>query len=70
MTSRTDALRVCADLRPRLAEIRQEAKLACIVNPLAWIAVHGVSLSEYLAQVDKLDRLCAQAEAELAKGQA
>jgi hypothetical protein len=38
------------------------------MNPLAWLAVHGVSLAEYLAQLDKLDSLCTKAEAELAAG--
>src|SRR5262249_5037201 len=44
----------------------EKMKLACVANPPAWLVVQGVSLSEYLVQLDKLDGLCARCEAELA----
>jgi len=65
MTDRTEILRAYAGLRPRLAEIREQAMRACFINPVAWLAVHGVSLAEYLTRLDKLDELCAKAEADL-----
>lgn len=66
MSARADVLRAYADLRPCLAEIRRDATLACMLNPLAWIAVHGVSLSDYLERIDQLDALCVKCEVELA----
>ena len=54
------------ELRPDLDDIRHRARLACVVNPLLWLAVHGVPLNTYLATIDELDRLCARAETELA----
>lgn len=54
-----------ASLRPRLAEIRRDAVLACALSPATWLAVHGVSLVAYLAELDRLDALAAEAEAKL-----
>jgi len=63
--ARTKALRALAEQRRHLQPIRERAIFACALDPLAWLAVHGVPLAEYLAMIDKLDALCAQAEAEL-----
>lgn len=63
--ARAKALRALAEQRKHLEPIRERAILACALNPLAWLAVHGVPLAEYLAMIDKMDALCAQAEAEL-----
>lgn len=66
MTSRQEALQDLASLRPHLDDIRHRARLACAISPVHWLAVHGVPLNTYLAEVDKLDALCAKAEEELA----
>lgn len=54
-----------AALRPRLAEIRRDAVLACALSPATWLAVHGVPVATYLAELDRLDALAAEAEAKL-----
>lgn len=64
------ALHFLAALRPRLAEIRRDAMLACALSPATWLAVHGVPLAAYLAEIDRLDSLAAEAEAKLAEATA
>jgi hypothetical protein len=62
---REQALRELAALRPQLEDLRYRARLACLVSPMHWLAIHGVPLNTYLAQIDELDALCQKAEAEL-----
>lgn len=54
-----------AGLSPKLPELRERAKIICAANPIAWLIVHGVSLADYLAEVDKLAEVCREAEAKL-----
>lgn len=60
--ARRSALRTLAALRPDLAAVRRAAVLACAAH---WLAAHGAPLSHYLQEVDRLDALLAEAEAEL-----
>jgi hypothetical protein len=66
LAERLEIIRRYAELRPRLAEIRRDAIFNCTVNPLAWMAVQGVSLADYLARLDDLDEQCAKCQAEIA----
>jgi hypothetical protein len=63
--AREQALRDLAALRPQLEGLRLRARLACMASPMHWLAIHGVPLNTYLAQIDELDALCQKAEAEL-----
>ena len=64
--ARRSSLKAVVALRPRLTDIRTQAQLACALSPLTWIAVMGVSLSDYLAQLDQLIALSVEAERQLA----
>lgn len=70
MTERADAMQALSELTSRISEWRENAKLACALSPLHWLAVHGVSLSAYLSQLDEFESLCKRAIARLQEGQA
>ena len=46
------------DISASIPEWREKAKLACVLNPVLWLAVHGVSLNEYLRKLDELESQC------------
>ncbi|HEY8578179.1 MAG TPA: hypothetical protein VIL88_17775 [Devosia sp.] len=61
MTDFTSEIAVAKQMRGNISTWRHQATVACAVNPTLWIAVQGVSLHAYLAQLDALDAECVKA---------
>lgn len=55
MTDHTESIATIQRLLGSIDAWRDQAVLACAVNPTLWIAVQGVSLTEYLARLDDLE---------------
>lgn len=43
------------DIVENISDIRHRATISCVTNPMLWVATHGVPLSVYLEQLDKLE---------------
>ncbi len=54
--------------RPNVIAARDAAVIGCAINPEAWYALHGVTLAERLATLDKLEAMCIRAEEEAGEG--
>jgi hypothetical protein len=52
------------ELQELIQDLRHRATTACAADPTRWMAVMGVSLVDYLAQLDRLERAVEQIEDE------
>lgn len=55
-----------ADIQRQIPHWKEQATLACVLNPSLWMAVHGVPLVTYLKQLDQLDSVCSEVQAKIA----
>lgn len=53
-------------LRPQIIEWRDRAIISAVLDPINWQINMGVPIGAYLDKLDRLDAICAKAEAERA----